>query len=179
MSQGRRSDLTEIQDMIASGATIEQVADSHFAQWVQYRRSFEAYYQMKNSVLRDWATHVTVLVGPTGIGKTRFAVQQAADDGYWTPGDYKWFDGYTNHKIVIIDDYRGEYPLPLFLRLLDRYPMSVPIKGGFTNWAPKRIYITSNIQPRGWYDNLDTPSFEALMRRINRLEILNENIFDE
>jgi len=31
---------------------------------------------------------------------------------------------------------------PFFLRLLDRYPIEVPIKGGHANWIPEVIIIT-------------------------------------
>lgn len=179
MQQGRRNDLIAIKEKICKGTTMEEIADQHFSMWVQYRRSFQEYYAMKNTTVRNWETHVTVLIGRTGVGKTRFAIQQAADDGYWTPGDYKWFDGYNQHKIVIFDDYRGEYPLPLFLRLLDRYAMQVPIKGGFVNWAPKRIYITSNTHPRQWYDGLDRLSYEAMLRRMNRIETIISDIFSD
>ena len=29
-----------------------------------------------------------------------------------------------------------------FLRLLDKYPVEVPIKNGFAIWRPKRLFIT-------------------------------------
>ena len=127
MKQGKRSDLVAIQDLLDGGATTDEIADSHFTKWVVYRRSFTAY-AARLIPDRHWKTHVTVLWGSTGTGKTRFVHDQIMDSTFWQPGDYQWFDGYNGQDIVLFDDYRGEYPLPMLLRLLDRYPLQLPIK---------------------------------------------------
>lgn len=87
----------------------------------------------------------------------------------WTSVDAccKWFDGYDQHREVIMDDFRGESDLALLLRLLDRYPMEVPVKGGFTNWNPYVIYITSNFTPRECYSTKDIEHLRPLFRRID------------
>lgn len=176
MKQGKRSDLVAIQDLLDGGATCDDIADSHFTKWVVYRRSF-ADYAARQIPERSWKTHVTVLWGLTGTGKTRFVHDQIMDSTFYQPGDYQWFDGYTGQDIVLFDDYRGEYELPMLLRLLDRYPLRLPIKGGFTKWAPKKIYITSNQKPMFWYPNHDMASINALLRRIEYIEEVNEDLY--
>lgn len=176
MKQGKRSDLVAIQDLLDGGATCDEIADSHFKKWVVYRRSFTAY-AARLIPDRHWKTHVTVLWGLTGTGKTRFVHDQIMDSTFYQPGDYQWFDGYTGQDIVLFDDFRGEYPLPLLLRLLDRYPLSLPIKGGFTKWCPKKIYITSNQKPMFWYPDHDIASINALKRRIDYIEEINEDLY--
>lgn len=148
IGRGYRSDLIEVKSAIDKGATLDDVAESHFGLWVQYRRSFEAYLNLK-STPRRWETVVVVLWGDTGTGKTRYCQDQVMDRSMWSNGDYKWFDGYKGQDIVIWDDYRGEYPIQLFLKLTDRYPMQVPIKGGFTNWCPKRsiLHLIVHLKP--------------------------------
>jgi hypothetical protein len=101
------------------------------------------------------------------------------DASYWKPGDFQWFDGYEGQRIVIIDDFRGEYPLPLLLQLLDRYPMQVPVKGGFSQWCPRKVYITSNIRPWLWYTDSPTESRDALMRRLDNVEEITEPLYDD
>jgi hypothetical protein len=118
-----------------------------------------------------------VLWGRTGTGKTRFCYEQIKDSTYWSPGDYQWFDGYEGQRIVIIDDYRGEYPLPLFLKLLDRYPMRVPVKGSFVEWCPKKIFITSNIEPAHWYQT-DYESNCAMLRRLNTIHNITSDLYE-
>lgn len=179
-SRGRRSDLNEIKELIEEGKDELYIADNHFNQWVVYRRSFDAYRRLLMGKKRSWKSWTNVLVGTTRLGKTRFVYQQHeghdGDEIYAWGGD-RWFDGYCGQRVALLDDYRGELPIGFLLRLLDRYPMQVPVKGGFVNWAPRRIYITSNQLPEHWYDNLDRPTVDALIRRVDRLDQINEPIF--
>jgi hypothetical protein len=176
MQQGRRSDLDEIRTLLDGGVTVNEISESHFSKWVIYRRAFQEYVTQKLKD-RSWKTQVFVLWGNTGTGKTRYCFDQIMDTPWWMPGDYQWFDGYKGQQIVIIDDYRGEYPLALFLKLLDRYPMSVPIKGGFIKWLPKKVYITSNIPPRQWYPTEDFRSIAALERRFTKVDFIIDSLY--
>jgi hypothetical protein len=77
----------------------------------------------------------------------------------------EWFDGYEGQKLVLFDDFdKGQISFRLLLRLLDRYPMQVPIKGGFVEWCPRVIYITSNLGPARWYPSED---YMVLHRRLD------------
>ncbi|AGS36190.1 replication-associated protein [Circoviridae 5 LDMD-2013] len=176
VGQGYRTDLLNVKEVLDGGATVAELADSHFRLWVQYRRSFKAYVDLK-ATPRRWKTVVVVLWGDTGTGKTRFCHDQTGDRSMWTSGDYKWFDGYDGQEVVLWDDYRGEYPIQQFLKLTDRYPMNVPIKGGFTNWKPKKIYITSNCCPSTWYKDVGSRTHEAFMRRLDVINFINKPIY--
>lgn len=177
MSQGRRSDLEEIKESLDGGATMTEIAEQHFSKWVVYRRSFQAYMALKMTS-RSWVTQVHVLWGKTGTGKTRFAHDQVMDLRLWTPGDYTWFDGYDGQEIVVLDDYRGEYPLQFLLKLLDRYAMTVPVKGAFVEWKPRKVYITSNVSPMHWYDS-DASSLAALKRRFTTVEEIRTPLYED
>lgn len=175
--QGTRTDLEEIRSLISKGASDKEIADQYFSQWIYHRKSFQEY-RLLSSEPRDFETITHVYWGKTGTGKTRFVLDQIMDSSYWMPGDYHWFDGYTGQDIVILDDYRGEYKLQLLLKLLDRYPMSVPIKGGFTNWRPRKVYITSNIHPHSWYPREDAYSIAAMFRRLHLIESVFFNLYE-
>lgn len=179
MQQGKRTDLEEIKKLLDDGQTSNMISESHFSQWVVYRRSFQAYAALKKKK-RNWVTKVVVIWGLTGTGKTRLCFEQCGDDEIpWLPGDFQWFDGYDGQRHVIIDDFRGEYPLPLLLKLLDRYPMRVPIKGGFVNWAPETVYITSNIDPDHWYQDAAFESRRALRRRFTEVKHVTQPLYDD
>lgn len=98
--------------------------------------------------------------GETGEGKTRKAVEIAEKFGlkYWMTNDtLKWFDGYNDQELAIIDDFRKNMisDWNYLLRLLDGYGLCVQIKGGFTQWTPKIIIITSPASPHeafAWID---------------------------
>ena len=177
--QGRRSDLDEIKSEIEEGKSELYIADHHFSKWITYRRSFAAYRRLLAGQLRQWKSWTNVLVGPTGTGKTRFVHQQHRDEDIFIWGGDRWFDGYCGQRIALLDDFRGELTVGFLLRLLDRYPMQVPVKGGFVNWNPRRIYITSNHLPEFWWDNgLARRDLEALERRIDRLDEVDEGLFE-
>jgi hypothetical protein len=170
--------LDDIKEELDRGVTADDIAETHFSKWVIYRRSFEAYLTRKYTP-RNWKTKVHVLWGITGTGKTRFAHDSIGVNTWWSPGDFLWFDGYKDNQVVIIDDYRGEYPLPLFLKLLDRYPMRVPVKGGFTNWCPRKVYITSNVEPKVWYSMADSRSVDAMLRRLDIIQFIDKPLYDD
>ena len=174
--QGARTDLMEIKAQIEEGVDEKEIASNFFSRWVVYRRSFQAYAALIGNK-RGWQTRTHVYWGKTGTGKTRFVWDQVMDSSVWTPGDYKWFDGYSGQDIVIIDDFRGEYQLQMLLKLLDRYPMQVPVKGGFTEWAPKKVYITSNINPNEWYPLADRYSLAAMFRRFDLVQACFDNLY--
>lgn len=119
---------------------------------------------------RDSAPDVFVLWGSTNTGKTS-AVFDAHDhsDIYMHTGSM-WFDGYDGHSVALFDDFDGkEFRISYLLKLLDRYPFRVPVKGGFVSWYPRTIYITSNLNPVLWYPNADSQHFLALRRRFTKV----------
>ena len=118
---------------------------------------------------RDWKSIVNVFWGETGTGKTRKAFEEASTDLYVHSGG-KWFDGYEGQENVIFDEFGGsDFALRYFLQLIDRYPMKVPVKGGFVEWVPKKIWITANYSPKDWYSSAKEEHQKALMRRIDRI----------
>ena len=56
------------------------------------------------------------------------------------------------------------------LRWLDRYPVRVEIKGASRPLLAKKIWITSNLDPRLWYPDCDEQTKDALMRRLEVVE---------
>lgn len=120
---------------------------------------------------RDWQPSVIVYWGRTGAGKTRavFDNLHSTEDIYVHPGG-SWFDGYEGQPIVLFDDYAGsEFKLQYLLKLLDRYPMQVPVKGGFVSFVPREIYLTSNLDPADWYSNAHREHVDAMFRRFTNV----------
>jgi len=118
---------------------------------------------------RDWKPHVTWLWGPSGTGKSYHAhyVLLADVDTYVKSGTTKWWDGYDGHEGVILDDFRDSWwCLTETLTLLDRYPKRVEVKGGFRQFKPKHIVITSIHPPWMMYRLADEDAHQ-LPRRID------------
>ncbi len=121
---------------------------------------------------RNWKSEVFWFHGPTGTGKTRCVYGIEGLDNVYTPlyshSKLEWFENYDADEVVLIDDFRPNMcSFDMFLRLLDRYPMLVNIKGSSRQFLARKIYITSPLAPlkccEAWTD--EDPA--QLLRRID------------
>jgi len=103
-------------------------------------------------------------------------MEEAPDAWVRTPDHGAWFDGYVGQDDVIFEEFRGDIKFGQLLMLLDRYKMQVPVKGGFVNWCPKRIFITSPKPPQEWYMNIEDK--RQLYRRITLQKEFNVEFKD-
>lgn len=185
-AMGRRTDLEQIRIQIESGASDMDIASASFSRWCMYRRAFAEYRRLVQSDRsRRVDLKVIVLHGDAGVGKTRLVWERAERLGknIWassTP-DLKWFDGYEGEEVVLIDDFRGGCEVGWFFRVLDIYPLQVPIKGGFVEWRPKEIWITSNLHPDHWFPTLfdKAPLYRRLHHMVECIDIDYEQLCEK
>lgn len=107
-----------------------------------------------------------VFCGRTGTGKSRRAWEEAGLLAYPKDPRTKFWDGYRDQNHVVIDEFRGAIDISHILRWLDRYPCLVEIKGSATCLVAEKIWITSNVHPEYWYQDLDRETKDALLRRL-------------
>ncbi len=166
--QGKRSDLITIKRKIDEGVAETVIADEHFTDWIRYYKGFREYEDIKKQ-RRDAKSHTTVVWGLTGVGKSTW-IREQAPEAYWVSppkgAEGCWWDGYQGQKDVVLDDYENWIPFRHLLRLCDSFPQRVQFKGGSKEFAPERIWISSNKHPRYWFENDD---YEPLARRIDVL----------
>lgn len=139
-----------------------EVASNHGEIFVKYHRGLLARQQILVPK-RKWKTQVFILYGEKGTGKSGVVHENENDLFVKESSDLKWFDGYVGQEAALIDDF--EYnPLDRskLLQLTDRYAMMVQTKGGMVSWCPKRLYITTNFNPKFWV-------FPALQRRLTEI----------
>lgn len=117
---------------------------------------------------------INVYWGTTGLGKSRKAWHEATMDAYPKDPRTKFWDGYKDQGNVVIDEFRGDISISHMLRWTDRYPVIVEIKGSSRCLKATNIWITSNINPRDWYTDLDEETKNALMRRLTITHFLTE-----
>lgn len=116
-------------------------------------------------------TELRVYWGSPGTGKSKRAFEEASSVGpvYVLPAQSKgsfWADGYCGQPTVIWDDFDPALiSRALFCRLIDRYACTVPVKGGFTNWSPRLVILTTNVCPSVWWPDESGVS-ESWLRRI-------------
>ncbi|AIF76280.1 Rep [Bat associated circovirus 9] len=168
---GARHDLASAVSTALSTGDLGQVAQSHPETYVKYHRGLAELIKASNKLpRRAWKTEVHVHVGPPGCGKSKWASEFADPEvTYWKPPRNKWWDGYASHEVVILDDFYGWLPFDELLRICDRYPLEVEVKGGLVPFLARTVIITSNKMPQEWYSSDAVPHAEALYRRITTL----------
>jgi len=159
---GKRNDLERCKQILDEGKSMAELADECFAPFVKYYRGFERYKLIKFKH-EDSEPRVSIIYGPTGTGKTKYC-NEKYPKAYWNFGT-KWFDGYEQEREVIFDEFYGNLPYSMVLRLCDRYPYSVETKGGVTPWNAKIVIFTTNKEPSKWYDGVRM-NFAPLARRV-------------
>lgn len=173
-AQGNRSDVDEIKKAIDEGASFEQICNMNFSYAMSHSRSLKDYIATKEPK-RDWKTHVRVICGDSGTGKSRWC-HETYPDAYWlskSSSGNVWWNGYTGQDTIIIDDFYGWVPFDYMLHFMDRYKMTGETKGGVVNIKPRNIVITSNREPRQWYKSCyknDKQLEIAFSRRIDVIE---------
>lgn len=173
VKDGERTDLQKVTDKIKDGASLKEIFEEAPETTLKYTKNIQTLRALYDTH-QDSAPQVHVRWGEPGSGKTRFVYDNHTD--VYAKPDGDWFDGYEGQEVVIFDDFYGGIKYNLLLRLLDRYPLKVPIKGGFVNWRPRIIYITSNVSPEDWYPNIADK--RALMRRITSVTQLGDTSYE-
>lgn len=170
--QGSRKDIATIKEMVDKGATMREVVQR--ATSYQSARMGQLLLQYRKTPSRK-APRVVWIYGPSGTGKTHRAVEMAGDD-YWISGrDLRWFQGYCGQKTAVIDDFRADYcKFHELLRLLDKYPYQIEVKGGSDWWVADLIIITSCYSPQEVYKGKTSEDVVQLTRRIHEVIKLSE-----
>jgi len=170
-NQGKRNDLLAIKRKIDEGKSEAEIAgdDDSFNAWAKYPHLYKRYKTARIPPRdRNKPPDVTVLVGATGVGKTRRVYDAMGDDVYMKDSS-KWWDGYNGQKCILLDEFSSQehFKIEEMLRLLDRYPYQGQTKGGYVNINSPYIYITSNIDLEQHFISITQEQIDALNRRIN------------
>lgn len=148
---GKRTDIAMAVERVQAGASLRDLAAGDNAVAVVKFCKGLTVLRSLLSKPRDPASPPEIywVHGATGTHKTRRVFelgQRLCPGNVWiSSGNLRWFDGYDGQRVAILDDFRPDSGVQFhfILRLLDRYPMSVEFKGGFVNWAPQFIFITT------------------------------------
>jgi len=165
--QGARMDIADMMEGVKKGISEQKLAEENPALWCQYGRRLERYRAILQPK-RRWKTEVWVFWGAAGTGKTKRAWDEGGPEMDSVKFANGFLIGYSNAPCVLIDDFEPNcVPRQILLQLLDRYPCTVNIKNGETQWNPRTIFLTSNINPEDWfYEQKDTA---AIMRRLDHI----------
>lgn len=130
-------------------------------------------YRTIRTIMSDYARPAGIIRecfvfwGATGTSKSRRAWDEAGLEAYSKDPRSKFWCGYQGEENIVIDEFRGGIDISHLLRWLDRYPVSVEIKGSSRPLVGYKIWITSNLDPRNWFPEIDEETKAALIRRLN------------
>lgn len=140
--------------------------EEHPREW----RSIKQLRELRNelSPFRSQLTNAVLLYGDTGVGKTRIISKIVSYLGH-AHAYYQdltgWWDGYDAHPLVVMEEIR-QYPVTAILRLLDRTPLKVAIKGSSINFSSHLVMMSSNLDLTAIFGLHDTKTVQAIRRRI-------------
>jgi len=126
--------------------------------------------RIPNTKVIDGDTQNEWWYGSTGTGKSRLAWEKYGDICYQKMLN-KWWDGYDNQPIVIIEEWspKNDVTASALKIWADRYPFTAQIKGGvLQKIRPLKIIVISNYR---LYDCFpDTRDADPIARRFKQLE---------
>ena len=152
--KGQRTDIESAARILVDGGSIKDVIQEAPGMFVKYSTGLmklEAFLVRP----RNWMTELHILWGVSGSGKSHTAREEAGDNAYYLPvpkkGAALWWDGYQGEEHVVIEDFYGEIDLHEMLKLVDKYPKKVQVKGAMVEFRAKKVWITSNSNWELWY----------------------------
>lgn len=169
--KGERTDIEECRNIAKDTSRIREVVLSCTSfQGLRIAEKYLEYFE----TARTWKPNVYWIHGPSGCGKSKQAYFMSSssyksDQIYTCMDSIKWFQGYDGQPCVILDDFRSDYAkFHSLLKLIDRYPYRVEMKGGSRQFLARDIYITSIYSPYECYKNTNEP-IQQLLRRIDSI----------
>lgn len=168
---GQRTDLTAAYAYVKANGMSAFIENEQFTStFIRYGKGIQNLYYLRTRHKRREPPHITLYCGPAGAGKSRVPW----DDEprlVSIPGNLKWWSNYVDEEAVLFDDFDGaasQVPLKHLLTAMDRYPISLENKFGHVNGQYTRLYITTNLHPKRWYDwTRREDQYDALIRRIH------------
>lgn len=169
VTQGQRTELARAAAIVQEFG-LKRAAEDEPTVCIKYHKGLQ---WLRNKSIPAWDETKERLVevhwGRAGAGKTRQCLAAGRSRGrVWMHTFGPWFDNYDGEEVAILDDMPADVPFRLLLKCLDRYPLQVPVKGGFVEWVPEAIYLTSNLNINEWYPTIGPEELQALRRRVTR-----------
>lgn len=142
-------------------------------------RTARMLYKLDSIVVPDYMPKECFwITGKPGIGKSRY-VRDTYPNLFYTKPQNKWWDGYNNESIVLMDDFDKQcFHLGHYLKIwADCYSFNAEIKGGTIKPVISKIFLTSNYTPSQIWNHFqkdedkDNELVEAILRRFKVVTI--------
>lgn len=181
--EGARVDLSTAAALVVRRG-MHALANELPAMYVRYHRGMRALLA-EVAKRRTVMPIVTVIFGPTRVGKTTAVYEDSPDvfSGMYHANGQLWFDGCTGEQDLLFDEFNSEHwPIKMILKVCDKWPCQVPFKGGTVNIGNGcgKVYFVSNTYPQMWWSGVSPELRIAFGRRVTQwLEVDGEGKFIE
>lgn len=180
---GKRNDILDLRSAIRAGSSADDCVTDGL---ITNGNSWKLYHmlQVTNQAERDRNIEPKVhfLIGEPGSGKTRAMydeTEQWKDTRYVAMETSQWFEGYTGQLVVLVDDIRANWchsgPNGL-VKLIDRYPCRVAIKGSSCQLRASTWYFTSVKHPEIIWNDLTSKINAQGLEEVEPWEQFNRRI---
>ena len=165
--QGAREDIKKIKKLVKEGGGMKEICEvSTSYQSMKCGELLLKYCETPRDVS---PIEVIWYYGKSGTGKTKSIFDTEVN--IFRPTSYKWWEGYDNHSVVLVDDWRPSWcSFVNLLKLTDIYPFRVQTKGGSRQVKYNKIYFTSHLSPEEYFSELEETDYQQLKRRITKLK---------
>ena len=174
LQQGSRTDLQALAEL-ARTRSIQYLDEEHGGAMLRYGRYMKDLHnrQLYRSAPKTLESkRVYLLQGETGAGKTHAVVSKIPVERLVRPIVKKgqiWFPSNYDpmqHTACFFDEFDWEeVPISYTLRLLDKYPSNIEIKGSEAPFLCSTVILASNIPLSDWYPGATLEQRAALKRR--------------
>lgn len=171
-SQGKRTDLEAVCDLVKSGTSLQAIAEEHPATYVKFGRGIRDLKLVLNNPYEHSGVRGIWLHGPPNTGKSHHARQfAAATGGIYNKAQNKWWDGYNGEPSVILDDMDND-ALHHYLKIwADKWACTGETKGGTIHLTHKWFIVTSNETITELFADKPLVMREAIERRFVEIEV--------
>jgi hypothetical protein len=172
--KGARTDIENIKTIVKSSGSMRDVVEAATSvQSIRMAEIWLKYCEAPRPISPAPAIHWRW--GTSGVGKTREIWDTHDINEVFTPVSYKWWEGYDGHKVVLIDELRGDWcTFGQLLKITDRYPFRVETKGGSRQMLASEIWITSCKPPELLYNPNHFDSNERVDQLTRRITTITE-----
>lgn len=166
--QGERNDIHDFVDKLKAGKRMREVAEEDPVTFIKFNKGLKAY---QTTIAKDRQSfpYIEWRYGVAGVGKTYGVYMKHGNENIYS-FDGKWWDGYENDKVILMDDLDPtdwkEERYKEFLKICDRYKYMGQIKGGYTKIDSPYIYITAEKHP---FDYWQGNKLHQVLRRMARV----------
>lgn len=176
--QGERVDLKELVSEVYNGKNTDDICLEKPMMYHMYGRTLKKVEELRlRKQFRTEMTEGVWFFGDTNTGKSHRTYVNFHPDTHFVLNlnDGGFWNGYVGQANVIITDFRGQIPYDELLRLVDKWPHTVKIKGESPfPFISKKIWISSSLPPEKVYNRRDSQDKIAqLYRRVKVFKCLD------